>query len=62
MNMRIDLGLNSFDFITATSTSDGECMWVYVGVSVRLKGRCPNPNKGGMEGCREEGLEECSVI
>ena len=36
--------LNSFDFIITTSISDSECMWVYDCASVRLKGRCPNPN------------------
>ena len=35
--MRIDLEvLNPFDLIITTSTSDSE--------SMRLKGRCPNPN------------------
>ena len=35
---------SSFDFIITTSTSDKECVWVCDCVSVRLKGRCPNPN------------------
>ena len=31
--------MNSFDFITATSTSDSDCMWVYDCVSVRVRER-----------------------
>ena len=42
MSMRIYLEvLSSFDFIIAASTRDSEC----VRVSVRLKGRCQNPNR-----------------
>ena len=50
MSMRIDLQvLSSFDFIMTTSTGDSECMRVRESVSVRLKGRCPNPNIGEEE-------------
>ena len=57
--MRLDLEvLRSFDFITATSPSDSECVWVYDCVSVSLKGRYAVRERCSKKGCekRERGM------